>query len=415
MEIITELDGDEMRIELRGRLDAAWSNSVSKTLQDTVHGGSHRIALDLSQVNYLSSAGIRVLVILTKNLKAVGGSFRLINPSSSVSEVLRLVGFQQLLDSFNSSVVIQKPILKDDKNSEFRSVKIGENDFEVYTLNPDSVQQGLVIGNVENKLAVDLKQTDSMPVNNDTWVIGQGVLGAANFTASSFGELLAVSGLAITLPGNDPAHPDWMQHEADLVPEVTLFHGLKGVGEFRYLVRFGEIPETAPIRLSDLAKAAMEFCVSDTVSFVVLAETAHLIGAAAQVSPETCSDEFFNFPAIREHLLFTAEPAYADDTCLIVGLIARNPQLPLATQLRPMTNGSDLFIHAHASVVPFSPVRKGLINLSESLQKLMVTQTIRGVLHLLNDDRDGVGAGESFLRRGAIWCAPVNFKEEKPE
>ena len=415
MEIITELDGDEMRIELRGRLDAAWSNSVSKTLQDTVHGGSHRIALDLSQVSYLSSAGIRVLVILTKNLKAVGGSFRLINPSSSVSEVLRLVGFQQLLDSFNASVVIQKPIFRDDKNSESRSVKIGENDFEVYTLNVDSVQQGLVIGNVENKLAAELKPAAAMPVNNDTWVIGQGVLGAANYTASSFGELLAVSGLAITLPGNDPAHPDWMQQEAEWVPEVSLLHGLKGVGKFRYLMRFGEIPETAPIRLSDLIKAAMELCVSDIVSFVILAETAHLIGAAAQVSQKTYSKEFFYFPAIRDHLLFTAEPAYADDTCLIVGLIARNPQRPLAAQLRPMANGSDLFIHAHASVVPFSPVRKGFIDLSESLKKLMATQTIRGILHLLNDDREGIGAGESFLRRGALWCAPVNFKEEKPE
>ena len=116
MEIITQLDDDEMRIELRGRLDAAWSNSVNKTLQDVVHAGSHRIALDLSQVTYLSSAGIRVLVILTKNLKAIGGSFRLINPSPTVSEVLKLVGFQQLLDTFSKSAIIEKPIIKDQNN-----------------------------------------------------------------------------------------------------------------------------------------------------------------------------------------------------------------------------------------------------------------------------------------------------------
>ena len=42
----------------------------------------------------------------------------------------------------------------------------------------------------------------------------------------------------------------------------------------------------------------------------------------------------------------------------------------------------------------------------------MSTQTIRGVLHLLNDDRDGVGVGESYLRRGALWCAPVTFNGE---
>ncbi len=414
MEIITELDGDEMRIELRGRLDAAWSNTVNKALQDAVHGGSHRIALDLSQVNYLSSAGIRVLIILAKSLKAVGGSFRLINPSVTVSDVLKLVGFQQLLDTFNSSEINQRPILKEHKNNESRPIKVGENDFEVYTLSIDSVQQGLVMGNTDKTLATDLKYDTAIPVHNDTWVIGQGVLGTTNFTASSFGELLAVSGLAITLPGDDSAHPDWMQKELDLVPEVTLLHGLKGVGKFRYLMRFGEMPETAPMRLSDLAKAAMELCASNTVSLVILAETAHLIGAA-QISHETAADNFFDFPAIRDHLLFTAEPAYADDTCLIVGIIARDPPPLLATQLRPIAKDSDLFIHVHSCVVPFSPVCKGLIDLSESLQKLMLTQTIRGVLHLLNDDRDGIGAGESYLRRGALWCAPINFKEEKPQ
>lgn len=412
MEIITQLDDDEMRIELRGRLDAAWSNSVKKTFQDTVHGGSHRIALDLSQVTYLSSAGIRVLVILTKNLKAIGGSFRLINPSSTVSEVLKLVGFQQLLDSFVTSAIIEKPIIKDQNNIMPRRVTMAENDFDVYTLNEASIQQGLVIDKNVSVLDSSIKKTVTIHIHSDTLVIGQGVLGSANVNAEHSGELLAVSGLAITLPGDDPAHPDWMQQEAELVPEVALYHGLKVTGKFRYLLKFGEIPETPTLRLSELAQAALEICASDTVSWVVLAEAVHLIGAAAQVSPEKHPDDFFNFPAIRNHLLFTAEPAYRDDTCLIVGVIARNPNFPLAHQLRPLATGSELFIHAHACMVPFSPVLKGFIQLPESLEKLMFTQTIRGMLHLLNDDREGVGAGESVLRRGALWCAPVDFTGE---
>ena len=405
MEIITQLDGDEMRIELRGRLDAAWSNSVSKTLQDTVQGGAHRIALDLSQVSYLSSAGIRVLVMLTKNIKAIGGSFRLINPSEAVSEVLKLVGFQQLLDTFSTSLGVQGPVLKQHDSIEPARVKLAENDFEVYTLSSDSIQRGLVIGNDDN-------QAVAIAVPADTWVIGQGVLGSTHVNAKRSGELVAVSGLAITLPGDDPAHPDWMQQEAELIPEVALFHGLKVTGKFRYLLRFGEMPETLPLRLSELTQAALEICKSDAVSWVMLAETAHLIGAAALGAPGQHIDDFFEFPSIRDRLLFTAEPAYTDATCLIAGVIARNPKLPLATQLRPIAEGSDLLMHAHACIVPFNPVCKGFIHLAESLEKLMAAQTIRGVLHLLNDDRDGVGAGESFLRRGAIWCAPVDFNGE---
>lgn len=409
MEIITQLDGDEMRIALNGRLDAAWSNSVNKTLQDTVHGGAHRIALDLSQVSYLSSAGIRVLVLLTKSLKAIGGTLRLIDPSPAVSEVLKLVGFQQLLDTAAAlaPAVVPKPAPKP-ASPESRHVKLADNDFELYTLNEDAVQQGVVIGDGENRL----KHPVVLPIPEDTWVIGQGLLGSVNSNPESAGELLAVAGLAITLPGDDPAHPDWMQQEGELVPKVSLLHGLKVAGKFRYLLRFGEIPETPPLRLSELAEAVLELCASDTVSWVLVAETAHLIGAALQIPSDLYGDDFFAFPSIRDHLLFTAEPAYAEETCLIVGLIARNPPSLLATQLRPIAEDSDLYIHVHACIVPFNPVRKGYIDLPESLDRLMDMQTIRGVLHLLNDDREGVGAGESYLRRGALWCAPVTFNGE---
>jgi len=408
MEIITQLDGDEMRIELHGRLDAAWSNSVNKALQETIHGGSHRIALDLAQVSYLSSAGIRVLVLLTKSLKAIGGTLRIIDASPAVSEVLKLVGFQQLLAGNAAPAAVQKPLTEIKENTQSRRVKLAENDFDVYTLNEGAVQQGRVIGNGENSFTSSLV----IPVPEDTWVIGQGLLGNNSENAERCGELLAVSGLAISLPGDDPAHPDWMQQEGELVPEISLFHGLKVSGKFRYLLRFGEIPETPPLRLSELANAALEICASDAVSWVIVAETAHLIGAALQVSPEQRGNDFFSFPSIRDRLLFTAEPAYAEETCLIVGVIAHKPSLPLLSQLRPIAEGSDVHIHVHACIVPFNPVRKGFIGLPDSLERLLDAQTIRGVLHLLNDDREGVGAGESYLRRGALWCAPVNFNGE---
>lgn len=405
MEIITQLDGDEMRIALRGRLDAAWSNSVNKSLQDTVHSGCHRIALDLSEVDYLSSAGIRVLVVLAKNLNGIGGTLRLVDPSPTVSEVLKLVGFQQLLDTFKTPVPAQQqpsPVVKAVPVS--KTVKLAGSDFDVYILDGTAEQQGSVIDEGLNKPV-------SIAVPEHTWVIGHGMLGASG-NSERAGELMAVDGLAISLPGDDPQHPDWLKQEGELVPEVSLLHGLSVMGPFRYLLRFGVTPEMPPLRLSELAQAALEVCGSDTVSWVIAAETAHLIGAALQVSSVPSGDELFAFPAVRDRLLFTAEPAYTEETCLIVGVIARNPSLPLATQVRPVAMGSVVQMHVHACIVPFSPVRKGFIELPESLDHLMDNQIVRGVLHLLNDDREGVGAGESYLRRGALWCAPVHFNGE---
>ena len=406
MEIISQIINDETIIKLSGRLDAAWSNSVDKTLQDTIYAGSHKIALDLEHVSYISSAGIRILVILLKKLKTLGGSFRLINPSAEVSEVLNLVGFTHLLSSLNQPINHNST----KKNSpDAEHIQLADHELSLYTLDKLSYQQGLVIGDATpngNEIAIT-----HLPVNHDRWIIGQGALGNDTYVKHSSGELLAVSGLAIALPG-DAEQADWIQKEQELTPQVGLIHGLSVSGKFRYLLRFGETPGTQPLKISELANTALETCNSDTVSFVILGETAHLIGAVAQISVDRYPNDFFAFPSIRDRLLFTAEPAYANETCLIIGIISNKPDHLLSTQVRPLANDSKLFMHAHAAVVPFSPIKKGFIELDESLEKFMSAQTIRGVLHLINDDRDGVGAGESFLRRGALWCAPVDFTGE---
>lgn len=404
MEIISRLDGDEMRIALRGRLDAAWSGSVNQSLQDAVHSGNHRIALDLSAVDYLSSAGIRVLVMLAKSLNSIGGALRLVDASPAVSDVLKLVGFQQLLDSFTSSAPPPAANRGGAAETVATTMTLAGAVFDVYTLDAQARQRGAII---EPNAAGPV----SITVSAQTWAIGHGLLGD-NRQLTQAGELIAAAGLAIGLPGGDPQHPDWLTQQRELVPKVGLLHGLTATGPFRYLLRFGYAPDLPPLRLSELAAAALAVCGSDAVSWVIAAETAHLIGAALQVPPLPVDDQLFAFPAIRDRLLFTAEPAYAEESCVLAGVVARNPSPKLARQLRPVAEHSPLALHVHAAVVPFTPIRKGLIDIPETLERLLDNQIVRGVLHLLNDDREGIGAGESYLRRGALWCAPVQFDDE---
>jgi anti-anti-sigma factor len=406
VEIRTRLDGDEMRIELEGRLDAAWSGTVGKALQETLHAGCHSIALDLSKVSYLSSAGIRVLAMLAKQLKAIGGRLRIPEASPPVREVLKLVGFQSLLEDGAAS-----PPQPRSAGPRHRRFDIGEHGFEGYELNAGAIMDGTLIGDPKQAFDDTPRRPISLSASADTLVIGLGALGGRADCGSRTGELLAVDGLAIALPGDDPAHPDWLVREGDLVPEVSLLHGLRARGPFRHLLRFGLAPEAPALRLSELALAVLEAGECDQAAFVAVAETASLVGAALQAPPGQVAGDLFAFPEVRNRLLFTAEPAHADETCLIVGLVARRSAPPSAAFLRPMGSGSPLSAHLHAAAVPYHPVHKGLIGLRDTLDTLMESQRVRGVLHLLNDDREGVGAGESYLRRGAVWCAPVTFND----
>lgn len=406
MEICSHQNGDHTFITLQGRLDAAWSPSVSAVLQEVLHGGCHHISLNLSQVPYLSSAGIRVLLVVAKQLKGIGGQLHIVEPSAAVQEVLRMVGFHTFLESstvlHRASMGAAPPTPQKHSHSDYI--------YETYELEVDAVLQGTLITSGEDYFSRS-SQSDEQPaflrIFPHTFTVGLGALGRSQIERA--GELLAAEGLAVVLPGYDPLHPDWLVSEGEWVPEVTLFRGIHAQGSFRTLVRFGIAPDDLPLGIYQLSEALLSMTHAQSVGIVAVAETASLVGAALQVPPQELQSDWFRFPEIRDRMLFTAEPAHADQTCLIVGCIARHPTPPLTHFLRPMKKNSELHGHFHAAVVPYRPVHKGYIPQRETLFALLESQTVRGVLHLLNDDREGVGAGESYLRRGAVWCSPLHF------
>ena len=93
MEIVTQLHGpDSAELKVRGRLDGYWSEHLSGELDKLVRQGTHRLWLDVAEVTYLSSLGIGVMVRFYKQLKALGGSLKVVNPSEPVKEVLAVLG-----------------------------------------------------------------------------------------------------------------------------------------------------------------------------------------------------------------------------------------------------------------------------------------------------------------------------------
>jgi anti-anti-sigma factor len=97
MEITTRQGDGGLELVLAGRLDAYWSDHLSKALDEAVRGGTHRLRLDMSAVPYMSSVGIRVLLRFYKETQRLGGSFAVCRPSEAVQRVLHLAGLESLL------------------------------------------------------------------------------------------------------------------------------------------------------------------------------------------------------------------------------------------------------------------------------------------------------------------------------
>jgi len=62
MEITVEAAGDVTRLKVKGRLDGYWADHLANALEAEIRRGSHDLLLDLSEVVFLSSAGIGMLV-----------------------------------------------------------------------------------------------------------------------------------------------------------------------------------------------------------------------------------------------------------------------------------------------------------------------------------------------------------------
>jgi len=88
-------------LRLKGRLDATSVPALDLRLSEKVEEGNNKIVLDLRKLDYLSSAGMRLLLGYTKKLKNNGGTLNMFGPVKEILEIIKMGGFEQILQIFN--------------------------------------------------------------------------------------------------------------------------------------------------------------------------------------------------------------------------------------------------------------------------------------------------------------------------
>ncbi len=96
-------------LRLDGRLDAATAVVLERKLAPLIEEGKHlRIALDCANIDYLSSAGMRVLLAMNKKMHTKQGVLLLFSLSGEVEEILKMAGFDRVFRIFsNEKEVLQ--------------------------------------------------------------------------------------------------------------------------------------------------------------------------------------------------------------------------------------------------------------------------------------------------------------------
>lgn len=95
MNIHRTVNNDELTLSIEGRLDTLTAPELEKTIDKDL-GGIEKLVLDLEKLDYISSAGLRVLLHAEKIMQRLGG-MRVKNVSETVMEIFAVTGFDEIL------------------------------------------------------------------------------------------------------------------------------------------------------------------------------------------------------------------------------------------------------------------------------------------------------------------------------
>lgn len=94
--LLRHLDGITM-VDMSGRLDGSASGPVMDRLNEIVKAGGNRLIVNLKEVSYISSAGLRGILVAAKLVKSFNGELRLCQPNDLVRKILQESGFANLI------------------------------------------------------------------------------------------------------------------------------------------------------------------------------------------------------------------------------------------------------------------------------------------------------------------------------
>ncbi|MDP4856857.1 MAG: STAS domain-containing protein [Desulfobacterales bacterium] len=102
MEIIENQKEGISIFKLNGRLDSNTSPALEKKLVSAIENGTRNMVIDFENLDYISSAGLRIILKTTKDLKRTEGNIVLCAMQDYVREVFEIAGFDTFLPIFST-------------------------------------------------------------------------------------------------------------------------------------------------------------------------------------------------------------------------------------------------------------------------------------------------------------------------
>ncbi len=97
MEVSVKVVNEVSVMTFEGNLDTNTAPQAQEQIDKVIDGGSSKVLINFGDLNYISSAGLRVLLTTAKKLKASSGGFKICCLNETVQEVFDISGFSSIL------------------------------------------------------------------------------------------------------------------------------------------------------------------------------------------------------------------------------------------------------------------------------------------------------------------------------
>ena len=102
MEIEIKKGEKAVVVSLKGRMDAVTAPELEKQINGFIKEGESCFVINFENLEYISSAGLRVVLVIAKKLKPVNGQMLISNLKGVVKEVFEISGFTSLLQIYET-------------------------------------------------------------------------------------------------------------------------------------------------------------------------------------------------------------------------------------------------------------------------------------------------------------------------
>ena len=265
-------------INLSGRIDGLTSNEINNYITNIFEKGNRKIILDFSGINYLSSVGLRILLVNQQKVKTAGGDMAIFGLTNSIKDIFRMSGFLKIFTIIeNLDDYIGISVREEDKSKRFYETE--QLKFEILSF-PVTYSKIELIGDASKTENSNYTEDDLVIIDagKTGLSIGLGAIGNEwDVISSYFGECLTINNSMFYYPAVKRPAVDFMIYSEDFSElKYSYLNGIKTNGNYSYKVSFES--KDKPVEVNDLLTKISEIVHLDLFAFNILTESKGIRG-----------------------------------------------------------------------------------------------------------------------------------------